>query len=90
MGNGMMMCITTPKIGVMQGDANTVQKGAAPPPPPTGAVGGGDASHLSAVVVMQNAIALADVDLVPMPRIWIGGWCAGLGLHSTHIAGWSV
>lgn len=65
MGNGMM-CITTPKTGVMQGDANTVIKGAAPPPPPTGAVGGGDALHLSAVVVVQNASACAGADLVPM------------------------
>lgn len=53
MGYGMK-CSTTPKTGVMQGDANTLQKGAAPPPPPTGAVGGGDASHLSVEVVMQT------------------------------------
>lgn len=62
MGNGMM-CITTPKTGVMQGVANTVNKGAAPPPPPTGAVGGGDALHLSAVVVLQMVAR----QMVPMP-----------------------
>lgn len=54
MGNDLT-CITTPKSGVMQGDANTLKKGAAPPPPPTGAGGGGDALHLSAEGVMQIA-----------------------------------
>lgn len=76
MGNGMM-CITTPETGVMQGDANTVIKGAAPPPPPTGAVGGGGALHLSAVVVMQNALASTGAGLVPMPRLERGPAVAG-------------
>ncbi|SMO97675.1 hypothetical protein SAMN06265173_1387 [Thalassovita litoralis] len=71
MGNGMM-CITTLKTGVMQGDANAVIKGAAPPPPPTGAVGGGDALHLSAVVVMQVAPAcLSQFPITPSGTQWV-------------------
>lgn len=71
MGNGMM-CITTPKTGVMQGDASTVINGAAPPPPPTGAVGGGDALHLSAVVVMQVAPAcLSQFPITPSGTQWV-------------------
>ena len=47
MGNGLM-CITTLKNGVMQGDAKTVQSDASPPPPPHRARGG---------VVMQRSAA---------------------------------
>jgi len=87
MGNGMM-CNTTPETMVMQGDANTVQKGAAPPPPPTGAVGGGDASHLSAEVVLQFGLQWVVRNLVPMPPFRNPPGGAGVGLHSTHTARW--
>lgn len=49
-----MICVTTPKNIVTQGDANTPKTAASPPPPPKGGVGGGSAPHLVAEVVTQN------------------------------------
>ncbi len=54
MGN-RMMCVTTPRAGVTQGDANTPNYRCVTTPTPKGGVGGGDAaSPVPREVVQQN------------------------------------
>lgn len=59
MGN-RMMCVTTPKTGVMQGDANTYENRCVTTTTPKGGRGGGDAAS----PVRREVVR----DLVPMPR----------------------
>lgn len=53
MGNDLM-CVTTPKNTVTQGDANAPANHCVTTPPPTGGAGGGNALSGSPDVVTQN------------------------------------
>ena len=55
-----MMCVTTPKTGVTQGDATTPENRCVTTTTPKGGVGGGDAASPVRRGVVRN--------LVPMPR----------------------
>ncbi len=51
-----MMCVTTPKKQVTQGDANTPVNHCVTTPPPKGGGGGGDALSGAREVVTQNGV----------------------------------
>jgi len=68
MGN-RMMCVTTPKTWVTQGDANTHENRCVTTTTPKGGWGGGDAAS----PVRREGMR----DLVPMPRFLCRGGAAG-------------